>query len=49
MLLMAEWRRKRDQGRSLPPQKQQELELLIEAELLASAARTTAILDELTS
>lgn len=45
--LMTEWRSKRDQGQSLPPQTQHELEALVEAELLASAARTTAILDEL--
>jgi hypothetical protein len=37
--LMAEWRSQCNQGQSLPPQTQQELEALVEAELLASAAR----------
>lgn len=46
--LMAEWRTQRDQGQSLAPDTQQELEALVEAELLASAARTTTMLDDLT-
>lgn len=45
--LMAEWRTQRDQGESLAPDTQQELEGLVEAEVLASAARTTAMLDDL--
>ncbi len=46
--LMVEWHSNRDQGQSLPAHAQYELEALVEAELLASAARTTAILNELT-
>ncbi|MCE7989267.1 MAG: hypothetical protein DYG89_49575 [Caldilinea sp. CFX5] len=44
--LMAEWRTQRDQGKSLPANFQAELEALVEAELLAAAARTTAMLDD---
>ena len=44
--LMAEWRRRRDQGESLPANVQAELEALVEAELLAAAARATAMLDD---
>ncbi|MFZ4659273.1 MAG: hypothetical protein ACOYNY_19825 [Caldilineaceae bacterium] len=37
--LMTEWRRRRDQCESLPATLQAELEALVEAELLAAAAR----------
>ncbi len=47
--LMAEWRTQRDQGESLAPDTQQELEALVEAELLASAARAAAMLDDFMS
>ena len=36
MQLMAEWRRERDQGQSLPAQAQHDLEALVKAELLSS-------------
>ncbi len=45
--LMEEWRTQRDLGQPLLSQTQQELEALVEAELLASASRTTAMLDDL--
>ena len=45
--LMAEWRTARDGGDSLSNDKQLELEALVDAELLASAARTKQMLSEL--
>lgn len=45
--LMARWRILRDQGSTLPPDEQTELEALIAAELQASAARTAALADSL--
>ncbi len=45
--LMARWRMARDEGESLPPTEQTELDALVEAGLQASAARTAALLDEL--
>ncbi|MBI3014828.1 MAG: hypothetical protein HYY65_07190 [Candidatus Tectomicrobia bacterium] len=45
--LMARWRTARDQGQSLPIDEQTELEALIEAELRAAAARTSALADAL--
>jgi hypothetical protein len=47
--LMTKWRGARDQGQSLTENEQDDLENLIEAELLASANRTRAILDDLQS
>ena len=44
--LMERWRAARDQNQDLPVDEQVELERLIEAELLASALRTKAMLDE---
>lgn len=46
--LMERWRAGRNQKLTLSTEEQAELEKLIEAELLASAERTKAILDELT-
>jgi hypothetical protein len=46
---MTKWREARDQGQSLTENEQNDLENLIEAELLASANRTRAILDDLRS
>ncbi len=45
--LMARWRRARDRGQSLPPDEQAELEALVDAELRASTARATFLLQEL--
>jgi hypothetical protein len=45
--LMERWRLARDQNQSLSADEQSALDRLIEAELLASAARTIAILDDL--
>jgi hypothetical protein len=45
--LMARWRSARDLGSSLPARDQAELDALIEAELAASAARASALADEL--
>ena len=47
--LMDEWRAARDAGGVFPAEKQHELEVLVEAELLASTARTTALLHEIGS
>ncbi len=44
---MAEWRIARDAGESLPSGKQLALEALVDAELLASAARTKQMLSTL--
>lgn len=48
-MLMTKWREARDLGQSLAESEQDELERLIEAELLASANRTKAVLDDLSS
>ena len=45
--LMDEWRTARDTGSTLSAAKQSELEALVEAELIASTRRTTALLDEI--
>lgn len=45
--LMDQWRTARDTGGALPIEKQRELEALVEAELLAATARTTALLNEI--
>lgn len=45
--LMMRWRDARDEHRTLAAEEQHELEELIEAELLASAARAQSLLDEL--
>jgi len=45
--LMARWRTLRDQGCTLPPDEQAELEALIAAELRASATRAGALADTL--
>ena len=45
--LMARWRTARDQGQTLPADEQAALEVLIEAELHAAAARATALADAL--
>lgn len=45
--LMTRWRTARDQGKTLPVDEQTELEALIEAELRASTARTSALADAL--
>lgn len=47
--LMDRWRSARDSGHSLPPEEQAELDGLIEAELRAVTARTSAMLDETTA
>ncbi len=44
--LMVKWRKRCDQDESLPTNFQAELEALVEAELLAAAARTTSVLDD---
>ena len=45
--LMTRWREARDQGKTLPPDELAELTALVDAELLASAARAEALADEL--
>jgi hypothetical protein len=45
--LMDRWRTSRDAGGTLAPDDQAELDTLVEAELRASAARATVIVDEL--
>lgn len=45
--LMQRWRDARDRGQSLPASDQSELDELVEAELRASADRTSALLAEL--
>jgi hypothetical protein len=47
--LMDRWRIARDRNQALPADEQAELEKLIKAELRASAARTEAMIDELSS
>ncbi|MEM7134606.1 MAG: hypothetical protein AAF702_50550 [Chloroflexota bacterium] len=46
-LLMAQWRVARDQGKLFDKTDHTVLEALVEAELLASAARTQSMIDEL--
>ena len=45
--LMERWRTARDKGEALPTDQQAELDLLVEAELCASADRAAALSDEL--
>ena len=45
--LMERWRIARDKGKTLPTDQQAELDVLIEAELSASADRAAALSDEL--
>jgi hypothetical protein len=45
--LMNLWRTVRDQGQSLPPEQQAELDSLVEAELKAATARTAALVQQL--
>lgn len=45
--LMARWRTARDQNIPLPVDEQAELEVLVEAELLAATLRATAMADDL--
>ena len=45
--LMVKWRSARDTGASFSKEEQTELEALVEAEIRASAARTSALADEL--
>ncbi|MEQ9669844.1 hypothetical protein [Coleofasciculus sp. G2-EDA-02] len=42
--LMNRWRTARDQGQMLPPEQQAELDRLVETELKAATARTTALM-----
>ncbi len=44
--LMEQWRVARDQGEDLPPEQQSELDELVEAELRAATARTTALMQQ---
>jgi hypothetical protein len=44
--LMSLWRLARDQGKALPPDQQAELNTLVEAELEAATARTTALIQQ---
>ncbi len=46
--LMDEWRKQRDSGHALPDQRQQALEALVEAELLATIERANKLLDDFT-
>ena len=46
MQLMKEWRSSRDEGRTFPPEKQTELEQLVEAEQEGMARRAAARLGE---
>lgn len=45
--LMNLWRTARDQGQTLPPEQQAELDSLVEAELKAATARTAALVQQL--
>ena len=45
--LMNLWRTARDQGQTLPPERQAELDRLVEAELKAATARTAALVQQL--
>lgn len=42
--LMSLWRLARDQGQALPPERQAELDTLVEAELRAATARTAVLM-----
>ena len=44
--LMERWRTARNQGKTLPPDEQSELEAIVEAELAASADRAAALINE---
>ncbi len=41
------WRTARDQGQTLPPEQQAELDSLVEAELKAATARTAVLVQQL--
>ncbi|MEW5859178.1 MAG: hypothetical protein AB1861_17630 [Cyanobacteriota bacterium] len=45
--LMSLWRTARDEGQTLPPEQQAELDKLVEAELKAATARTAALVQQL--
>jgi hypothetical protein len=45
--LMNVWRTARDQGQTLPPEQQAELDSLVEAELKAATVRTAALVQQL--
>lgn len=45
--LMNLWRTARDEGQTLPPEQQTELDKLVEAELKAATARTAALVQQL--
>lgn len=45
--LMNLWRTARDQGQTLPPEQQAELDKLVQAELRAATARTAALVQQL--
>jgi hypothetical protein len=45
--LINRWRTARDQGQTLPPEQQAELDSLVEAELKAATARTAALIQQL--
>ena len=45
--LMNLWRTVRERGQTLPPEQQAELDLLVETELKAAAARTSALVQQL--
>lgn len=45
--LMNLWRTARDQGQTIPPEEQTELDSLVEAELKAATARTAALVQQL--
>lgn len=45
--LMSLWRAARDRGQTLSPEQQAELDSLVEAELEAATARTTALIQQL--
>lgn len=42
--LMSLWQTARDQGQALPPEQQEELDTLVDAELKAATARTAALM-----
>lgn len=44
--LMTLWRSARDRGQELPPEQQAELDRLVEMELRAATARTTALMQQ---
>ena len=45
--LMNLWRTARDEGQTLPPEQQTELDSLVDAELKAATARTAALVQQL--